>query len=117
VSLITRGLGPEAKLITQGFGPPIAEIVVAKTIILDGIGRSSKLYDHLAENLYVKKYLISARLISVNGVPVHHINDVKFEGKNDERHTFRVNLDQNVYVKKTNPESNIFINILNFFKR
>ena len=130
MSLILRGMGPTASLITAGLGPPAdeeeEEVVVATTTKIPGDHdegggsrgyRRGSLYDHLAESLYVKRYRIGARLLSVNGKDFYQMNESMIEVKSDERDSFSVRLNENVEVKKTTPSSNIFISILDIFKR
>ena len=118
MSLITRGFGVNSALVVQGFGPPPSSAPpVSGSQKVFWPGRRSKLYDHLAESLYVRNYAVSAQILSINGVSLDHIKPSRVEGKIDEREAYKVLLDENVYVQKTNPENSIFINILSFFKR
>ena len=100
MSLITRGFGSNSKLVVQGFGPPPASAVEEQEEKVFFPGRRSKLYEHLAESLYVRNYSISARLASINGEEVHHIKESRIHVKNDERDSYRVVLDENIHVKK-----------------
>ena len=54
MSLITRGFGSNSKLVVQGFGPPPASAVEEQEEKVFFPGRRSKLYEHLAESLYVR---------------------------------------------------------------
>ena len=117
MSLIMRGLGPDPRLVTSGFGPTAAAIV--KTAIPDIAGRSSKRYYDLdalkkeAENP-VRTYVITAGLKSVNGVMTNM----------PENKMIAHIVDDNIEVKilkppriiKTKPAKGIFIKVHEVFK-
>ena len=117
MSLLTRGLGPNSKLLTGGFGPPPPAEELDDTIPYHP-GRRSGLYDKLAENIYVKKYSTLVELVSVNGKRVDNPKKIRTEIDHDERDSYRVVLnEENVSIKKTNPKEGILINVLQVFKR
>lgn len=115
-----RGMGENAKMVAQGFGPPTVEAVIKVETIIDpprGRRRDKPLYEELAKSLWVESYKIQAKLYSINGKKINNIKDNKFLVENDTRESFSVKPAEKVRVKKTIAKDSIFIKVLNFYKR
>ena len=120
MSLITRGMGENAKMVAQGFGPPPAAEVVKAQDIIDqprGRRRDKPLYEDLARSLWVESYRIQAKLHSINGEEIRNSQNNKILVENDTRESFSVKHAEKIRVKKTISKDNIFIKVLNFYKR
>ena len=121
MSLITRGLGENAKMVTTGFGPPpVVETIVQPEVILEpprGRRRDKPLYEQPAKSLWVESYNITAKIHSINGEKIRNSQNRKFLVENDTRESFSVRPVQKARVKKTIAKENIFIKVLKLYKR
>ena len=122
MSLITRGLGENAKMVTTGFGPPppAEEVVVKPEVVLDpprGRRRDKPLYEELAKSLWVETYKIQAKLHTINGKKAFDSRPTDTILENDTRESFSGKPTEKVRIKKTISKENIFIKVLKLYKR
>jgi hypothetical protein len=116
-----RGMGENANMVAQGFGPPPAvEVIIKAETVPDlprGRRRDKPLYEELAKSLWVESYRIQAKLHSINGEKVINSKDNKFLLENDTRESFSVRPAEKARVRKTIAKDNIFIKVLKLYKR
>jgi hypothetical protein len=124
MSIITRGMGSSASLVTSGFGPPPSAPPAAATtsttsedFIQRYGGTSRPLYEDLAKSLWLDTYTIRARLVSVNGIQIKDSKEKVLRIEDDNRSSFSAKVSENISVTKTKPEERILINALEVFKR
>ena len=121
MSLVLRGMGSNAALVAQGFGPPptVEEAVKVETVPDPPRGRrrDKPLYEELAKSLWVESYKIQAKIHSINGEKVRDTKYNQFLLENDTRESFSVKPAEKTRVKKTIAKDNIFIKVLKLYKR
>jgi hypothetical protein len=112
MSLITRGMGSRSTLVTSGFGPP-PPVVTTQGSKPKKTGRRSPA--HKIDPIDINT--VSARLLSVNRKNMNLIISGKERSFIDRRDKFSVNVKGKITITKTSPTRNIFINVLNVFKK
>jgi hypothetical protein len=118
MSLITRGLGEESRLVTIGFGA--SSLPVSKTPVIEVKGKSRPKHPKdTYDNQYplIDIYTVRAMLLEVNSKPVLSSVSKTVKGTIDREAEFTVKLSEKVKVTKTTPRKNIFIKVLEIFKR
>tara|TARA_R110001583_G_scaffold48919_10_gene153124 strand:+ start:905 stop:1246 length:342 start_codon:yes stop_codon:yes gene_type:complete len=112
MSLITRGMGSRSTLITSGFGP---ELATAEQEHHNPKKTGRRSPAHKIDPIDI--YTVSARLLSVNRKNMNLIISGKERSFIDRRDKFSVNVKGKITITKTSPTRNIFINVLNVFKK
>jgi len=119
--LITRGFGPTPTIITLGLAPPEKIASVIAQLQLHGADASIRTKRDW-EAPHVKKpwidtFTICATLRSVNGEQLQALVMERIDVIDDSSDSFKIKTVGNVEVNKTIPENDIFITVLNLFKR
>jgi len=115
MSLITRGMGSYSKLITAGFGPApeSEEVTTTDATRIKKTGRRSPAHKIDPVDIYT----VSARLLSVNRKNMNLLISGKERSFIDRRDKFSVKVKGKITITKTSPTKNIFINVLNVFRK
>tara|TARA_R110000824_G_scaffold401631_1_gene613324 strand:+ start:2515 stop:2877 length:363 start_codon:yes stop_codon:yes gene_type:complete len=120
MSLITRGFGASASLVTSGFGPPPTTTTAELKPVRQQLHgrRSPERKEELRKHIQaIEVYTITAKLLLVNNkAPARPILE-RVRGAVDQRDEFNIKTKGKVRIIKTTPISNIFISISQVFKK